>query len=338
MFLETQTPILDKNDRLEMYIVGYENAGESIILSIKNKFVGVVDCFKTDEYFKTEEILRGLEVNHFDFLCWSHTDEDHTKGLSELLPLVTNQTHFIQPSGITFKEVRGLSKSTKEHKNECEQIFDFLEKNKPKCLQVHANEYTSFSYTFNVSGSPNPLNISIESFSPIGEVSKRFSKRSIKDVLTRRDQTRDKPNYHSVGLKIIIQHTSSPITICLTGDLDNYTIRRMHPMAAKKHFTNNVILKIPHHGSIHSNLLIEQSHVRSFDHAVCTSYKTSNLPNRNLLSSYKNTYHDGTVSTTCENNTQEGFGIIKYSMPLIDFNRENITVDYFGDAGEFTTP
>ncbi|NMH67931.1 hypothetical protein HF072_03925 [Bacillus sp. RO3] len=335
MFQESKTPILDKNDQLEVYVVGYENAGESIIISIKNKFVGVIDCYKTDRFFQTVEILNSLEVTHFDFICWSHTDEDHTKGLSELLGNVKSSTHFIQPSGITFKEIKGETKTAKEHKSECEHIFTFLEENKVKCQQVHANEFTSLSYSFNVSGSSEPLTITIESFAPIGEISKRFSKRSIMDILSRKEKTRDKPNYHSVGLKIIVKHTAIPITICLTSDLDNYTIRRMHPMALKKNFTDNVIFKIPHHGSLNSNLLLENNLIHTFEHAVSTSYKISNLPNRKLLSDYKNIYQNGTLSTTCEKNNQEEFGIVKYNMPLINFDRNSITVDYFGDAGEF---
>ena len=51
---------ITEDDILQLYIVGYENKGESIILSIGNKFLGVIDCFKVGDKFKTKSIIKEM--------------------------------------------------------------------------------------------------------------------------------------------------------------------------------------------------------------------------------------------------------------------------------------
>lgn len=35
-----------QDDKIELYVIGYEAMGESIIFNIAGKFLGVIDCYK----------------------------------------------------------------------------------------------------------------------------------------------------------------------------------------------------------------------------------------------------------------------------------------------------
>jgi ribonuclease BN (tRNA processing enzyme) len=98
---------ISKKQTIDVHVIGYKTAGESIIVNIGNKFAGIIDCYRTKQYFITMDILKDLRIKKLNFICWTHTDEDHTRGLPDILlsPYVGKKTAFILPDGISSKEV-----------------------------------------------------------------------------------------------------------------------------------------------------------------------------------------------------------------------------------------
>ena len=66
--IEKDDIVISKGDHLHLHIIGYPNQGESIVINIGNKFVGVIDCFKNSDCFKTKEIVEsyGGKIDLYD--------------------------------------------------------------------------------------------------------------------------------------------------------------------------------------------------------------------------------------------------------------------------------
>lgn len=315
------------NDELSVYIVGYETAGESIIINLGDKFFALIDCFKTAEHFKTLDILKEIGVDSLDLICWTHTDEDHTLGLSSIIEEYVDyeKTLFITPEGFQPKDIfhKYESKFHKEYK----EIFELAEKNIHLANHHSANNGFSRTFLYKFSGSEVPLRIEIKGYTPLSFVVKEFSLKFVEEYFSLGEKGRSRPNYFSITLKITVTHPDiAPISICLTSDLDNYIIKRMKTADASECFGDNLIMKIPHHGSRNSSELI--NFVSSLGYAATTTYKNSRLPKDEILREYKQ--KKSLVSHTGVNTGK--YGIIKYNITLKKHAINNINVEHIGTA------
>lgn len=101
---------VEKQLTIETYIIGYKNEGEAILFFIRAdggiSFSGLVDCFQTDDIHKVKEILERNGIQSLDFLCWTHPDLDHSKGLKEMVEDYTSSKTCIWiPEGVDVKEI-----------------------------------------------------------------------------------------------------------------------------------------------------------------------------------------------------------------------------------------
>ena len=82
---------------LSIYLVGYKNIGESIVVLFHDAgkeekepvFSFVVDSYKKDDLFLTKKILDDNEVKGLDIVCWTHPHRDHTPGIDEIVVTLT---------------------------------------------------------------------------------------------------------------------------------------------------------------------------------------------------------------------------------------------------------
>ncbi|WP_291628078.1 hypothetical protein [Clostridium sp.] len=335
---------ITKDDYLNVYIIGYENQGESIIISIGDKFIGVIDCYKVNNLFETKRILKEYGVP-LDFVCWTHVDWDHTYGLSELREFINNSTAFIIPEGYTATEVRSMFLDSNNYKHkEYKKIYDTLDDISPDNF-ISANNNTEI-YNFKFKYEEAEYDFLMKSFAPLSKIVRSLGSKNLKDTIlglkSKDDFGREWyegynrfNNLFSVGLEITLKLKFEDIRVCLTGDLDNETIDNMNPKAINRIFTRNTILKIPHHGSNNANKLIDFNYDKSiaFDYAVSTSFKSAGLPNSSILEKY-NRY--GNVYRTDKENCNK-YGIVKYTYPIVNFqNKKDLPkeLELFGDAGK----
>lgn len=81
------------NLNLSIYLIGYKNVGESIIVLFNDEqktdesavFSIVVDCYKNDNLFLTQKILDDNGVKGVDMVCWTHPHRDHTPGIDAIV-------------------------------------------------------------------------------------------------------------------------------------------------------------------------------------------------------------------------------------------------------------
>lgn len=336
---------IDEHSRVELYVIGYKSMGESLILNIANQFYGVIDCYKKEGLFLTDQILRQLEVDtkKLDFICWTHADEDHSKGLSELFePFVSKEkTMFILPAGVSDREVRDYLISSPNE--EYGQIFEFMETHIDP-LEIRPASQENQFFQFNLlerldgkRGRPKTYTCRIKSFAPLYYLIRQLQLNAFDQVVNRGpDKLHQNRNFYSVGLKIeITSHNTEPLSICLAGDVDNETIRMYKDAYNKSIFDNNVVLKIPHHCSNNSDDLIRKGWVTSFKYAVTTSYKRgrSNLPDEMLLGEYQIRARScgGEVSSTAHDSGHE-YGVVKYSIPIVSQSRFEMSSEHSAGA------
>lgn len=82
-----QTPKAEEDDnQLEVHVIG-ANKGESIVVRLPSGSWGAVDCYTSslDKDSPTDEFLKSRGATQLEFLCLTHPDEDHYKGMSVLV-------------------------------------------------------------------------------------------------------------------------------------------------------------------------------------------------------------------------------------------------------------
>lgn len=343
--IECDDIVIELGDELILNVIGYKDQGESIILTIgNNKFVGVIDCYKTSDTFITKDILERLDVKRLDFLCWTHVDWDHTRGFSELTKYVKENTAIILPEGINSRLINSIcAENTSYYKEEYDKIFKMFE-NVNQEFRLKVNQSSNI-FNFNLISSVDNIRykFSVQSFAPISGIINECEKNIISefyDSISIHDNNKSleqtwhiKPNklnnLYSVGLKIILESKDTRISICLTGDLDNLTISKMTERKRNTIFGVNTIFKIPHHGSDSASELFKPGCIETFGYGVTTAYKNT-LPNSKMLQKY---------SLKCDklsriNCNDDNHGIITYKINFEDLNTVNVIHE--NSAGEYT--
>lgn len=339
--IEREDIFIDDRDKVEIYVVGYQKRGESIIISIGDKFIGVIDCYRKKDLFLTKKILQ-CKKRKIDFLCWTHSDWDHTYGLSELNEFFDEHTHFIVPSGFQAKEFRFFLENDESRGwqyKEYSQILNMFDN--VDYENYHTANQDSYYYSFSLKkkGSGNDSDIydvKIYAFSPVSKKIKDYNCNHIQSVYDKdkhwyKNMNADN-NLFSVGLMIEINNKKITNKICLTGDLTNETILAMKPQTREKLFLRNTFLKIPHHGSENSNEIFnfDKEKKMRFNYSACTSFKGRDvtLPLDEMIEEYKKC---GIVYKTNAKNSYK-YGIIKYEIPII--GDDDIKVTAKGDAAK----
>jgi len=110
-------PILVKGCKVffEVNLIGYKNAGESIVLFVKDEsnqplWCGVIDCYEYKNHNKTKLLLLengyGNKKN-IDFICISHPDLDHIKSISSIIEnFCSEKTMFLLPNFFDSKVIQ----------------------------------------------------------------------------------------------------------------------------------------------------------------------------------------------------------------------------------------
>lgn len=328
--IERDDIYIDQADHLHLHVIGYKNEGESIVFHIGNKFLGVIDCYKDNDCFKTKEIIEQYG-GRVDFVCWTHSDWDHTKGLSELEPYFYDETAVIVPQGIQAKEWREIvlekNKNCAYQKEEYEKIYAMLERTK-EYLYLSVNESTQL-YRFNLKHKSEIMEFSMNSFAPMGKIIHDLQGKYIAGAMGSNQQREElfkklnqDNNLFSVCLQINLGLGSESLCILLTGDLDNRVIQKMNPKSIEKIFSRANVIKIPHHGSSTSDEIVTYNYPKGikFDYAITTSYKNK-LPEDKILRQYNNL---GTVINVNQQKEKDAFGIAEYEIPLLN-HHENLS-------------
>lgn len=289
--------IVENSLSIEINVIGYKTQGESIVLFIRVDsnivFSAVIDSYSYKNINKTMEILKNNKVKQINYLCWTHPDEDHSKGLNEIIKKYVNSNTLINiPENIEVSDYNCSSETVK--------IFDLLKDNLKLSKKNRYRVYTVSDFkdilvyekNLKINYHEKEYVIEIKSIAPNSNL--------IREEL--RLDTFNK-NKHSIALLFYFGN----LIFLFGGDMENSTIRQFNKTKIPASFD---FIKIPHHGSDSSTALLD--FIEKVNISCTTSYikGCSNNPNKCVMKRYKDISEH--VYSTCniDNGYKGDFGII----------------------------
>lgn len=298
---------------VQVYLIGYQTQGESILFLIKEKdivvFSALIDSYELDGVNKSIEILKSAGVTNLDFICWSHPDEDHTVGMLRVLQEFCNRTCFLSPYG-----VNGKSHDVIEYGTEGKLIMDFIggishlpkrEKHIHYTASVCPLQSSSIMTVTFSDKLGRDIVLSIFAHSPISTQINRYIWTEPKKL---------KKNFFSISLLFNLGGEQ----FLFPSDVENSTIRKMNV----EDFDNVLLLKTPHHTSSSSDSLY--SWFRKIGYKIPLSLTTVNtqygLPDKNVIESNADVFDLLYSTDTSEEESLVKYGCIEYNCKLLKGN------------------
>lgn len=300
-----QVVYFEKNLCIETYIIGYRNEGESILFFVRAdggiSFSGLVDCFRLDDVDKVNDILEENGVEKLDFICWTHPDLDHSKGLKDIIKnYVSEKTYIWIPEGVDAqeitcsKEVKELFTQLKNCTFDTDAEFNVYSVSDRKDMMC----YNSICFQKGIDGFP----LEIISYAPNSKI---IRKQNYMDKFIKNDRS------------IFFVISLGSVRIFLTGDVEDATIEKIPVNFFEKHIH---IIKIPHHGSDSSGKMLDLGW-QDCDIACSTVYRKghSDLPLPNIMEKYSETTQYLLCTGKIDKNKEtEKYGLIKIVTDVIE--------------------
>jgi hypothetical protein len=284
---------------LEVFVIGYPDKGESQIILIKDTstsrciFSCVIDCYRYKNINTTIDILKANNIELLDIFIWTHTDEDHSLGISDLVAtFCSNKTKFILP-----EFVYGNKNDLINYNAEIQGSFDLINSHntwKNLCVSsiavVPLGNSTIFELYYIDIQTNFELKFVILAVAPCSPMLRlRWGAGRI-----------GKKNDFSIATIFKI----GEINLFFGGDIEDNTIQHI----ADYHFENLSYIKTPHHTSTTSTYLVDKlvnNSVDAIPSAVSTIYKIHNLPHVDVVEKYKKVVSNFYSTGIGENN--DGF-------------------------------
>lgn len=302
--MNSKIPYLVKNSlEIEVYVIGYKTMGESIILFIKLDskivFSVVIDSYKYNGVNKTIELLKENNVDRIDYLCWSHPDDDHSRGMVDIICNFVDENTLINiPAKIDINK-ENCSQSTKEVFKELQE--NVKTRNKYKVYEISdIMDILGYEELFQINHNDIVYPLIMKVIAPNSNLSWQ-----------EHNNGQFHKNLHSIAFVLYFGKN----TFLFTGDIENLVIQNIPP----RHIPPAInFLKIPHHGSKSSTSLLE--YLRKVNVSCVTAYKRgkSNNPEIEVIDQY-NRVSDKVFSTYDieEKNNDEDFGIVKITYDIL---------------------
>lgn len=311
--------LVKDNLEVEVYVIGYKAIGESIILFVKMDhviiFSAVIDSYQYNRENRTIDILKENNIDKINYLCWTHPDDDHSKGMIDIIYNFVDENTLINiPAKIDINKEK-CSKSTREIFKELQQ--NIRTRDKYKVFEV--------SNIMNILGYEDPLKI----YYNLYEYNLEIKALAPNSNISWHEQNRNQfyKNLHSIAFILSFGEKN----FLFTGDIEDVVIKSI----PSRHFPEKIdLLKIPHHGSKSSTKLLE--YLRDVDIACVTAYKVgkSNNPEIEVVDRYnKISKHVFSTYDIEEKNNDENFGIVKINFDIL---KNTYNQNFYGNGCEIS--
>lgn len=317
-----------RNLIIKVYVIGYPNKGESICVffldaGYDNKVLYsiVIDCFKYKGINKTIEILEqwgiSKDKDKLNMLIWSHPDYDHTFGLDTVIYNCCDEnTQVILPYDLNGKVWNKINYN-KDDKKIVEKILGLTKRRylSHETACVPKNSYVRFDQ-LDFNDLLGVLYADVYAISPHGarinyllETNKEIHKNDL-----------------STGICIDVGNEYKYRFVFLS-DMENEDIKQLY----SKSYEDPVFIKIPHHTSSTSDKYLDLiSCLDEKPYIACTTiYKSQKLPEKNLLTEYRNHVQQADCTGFSKNKNQN-YGYVEYTFDF--YNENTIKVNHEGHA------
>ncbi len=305
-----------RNLSLRIKVIGYKNQGESIVFEVVDtstgqiQYLGCVDSYEVDNTNITFDYINSRAPKKLDLLCWTHPDDDHSKGLIKIFNgCKSDNTLILMPATMDEKLNQSLNLSDSHR-----QIYDLFDNHNEKNLgtligiSVRLEEKVE-EITFQDMGGNN-VSFIIRAIAPNGGIIRdwrRTKKERVKNIL-------------SVGLLLEL----GKYKFLLGGDMVDDSIEQIYA----PHLRDPLWIKLPHHGSDSSLLLADRISFDSKNHFACTTaFPSRGLPMDKVLDTYM---AKGCTRIDSTHHTNHSHGILDYDFRL--FSNQTVRLSHIGNA------
>jgi len=302
---------------LRVFIVGYSEQGESIVLLIIDNgnntviYSAVIDCFEYNDINKSIEILSKYKVNKLNLLCWTHPDEDHSVGMMDIINgYCDSGTKILLPEGLNGDEGN---------------IADFTDKIKGIIKNINTfNKARNYNVT-RVNVAKNFYNLVDELSFKDGIIREAipievFALSPFSSICSRREASKNKFTINDLSIALLFK--IDEFRLFFAGDIEDQSIRLLRKVCLRPKFE---VFKTPHHTSKSStNMINHLDHNLMFTCSTVYKKGSVNLPVDEVVSDYlKHTDFFHCTGTKMEDNDSD-YGVIEYVFDLYEKTSECI--------------
>lgn len=299
------------NIYIEIYTIGFPVEGESILTVLKDKdkilLSFLIDSYKNGDVVPVLEIAKNIQLNQLDYFFWTHPDHDHSFGIEDVLIKLDKayQTRIILPYG--FNKDLSFAQSARSS-------IEYINKHYNSKQKYHN---VSLLGVDDLCALPT-WSINFKEQCSEYELPCRFTILAPHSSLIQRLEFTDSPSFNDISLVLSMSWNS--YTFLYTGDISNRGISIIQGNhRCESHLKNILYVKIPHHGSKSSNNLINYLSFLETgeERAVSTLNRSNNIPNDDVLQSYKDRIISSNVIVVGDKSVKAEICCLKYK--LTDF-------------------
>lgn len=265
---------------LHIHTIGYPKGGETIVTVLckggKVCLTTITDCFLnvSRHYSHIASVLKDYGKPHVDAFIWTHPDEDHTKGLIDVLnEFDSKHSSEVFLPFINMSEWGFLCR-------EADEVLQFLKNNytgngfRRQYHPLVADEDIAPAYiTLHVveTSSGNELNLNFRCLLPYGP------------YVMERANKKEKFTVNNLSLFYTIEMNG--YRYLFTGDLEEDNVPLLHG----DYLNNARFVKIPHHGSDRVKDFVGKLIQVGTKHSIgaCTTFNKYEDPKETVLKSYR---------------------------------------------------
>lgn len=295
-----------ENLRVKIFVIGYPHQGESIVVLLMDCdtiiYSCVIDSFRNGSHNETIAILRQMNVDKLDTLCWSHPDYDHSLGIDTIIKEFCDENTiilvpmFVDGKSNDFIEFNAIDKPI------IDNIVEVNRRSKSTFVYVGTCKYgRNEIVSLMLSDYPENVPFQIHALSPS---TPRLNFKKFDNKKLKKNE-----------LSIVLCLTLADNKFLFCSDIEKEYIEHLNVDCLQY----PIFLKIPHHSSSTSQRLLD---LISFDkeqsYACSTKFKDK-LPDMNILNQYveKCTLVHYTASAP-----EEIFGSVEYTYVPFSVNED----------------
>ncbi len=261
----------------------------------------MVDCYRSKDVDIVNSILQKNCVDKLNFICWTHPDLDHSKGLKNMIEQYSSaETNIWIPEGVDAKEIN-CSEEVKDLFAYLKQCAKSME-SELNVYSVSDKKYLTYYDSLCFQKGIDTFPLKLVSYTPNSKI---MRKQNYLDKFIENDRS------------IFFVLCLGQVRIWLTGDIEDATIERI----PKEFFAEHIhILKIPHHGSGTSTKIMELGW-EDCDIACSTVYRKgrSHLPDDKVMDQYKILAEDLYCTGNKDGHKEkQEYGIVKVETNVLD--------------------
>ena len=294
----------------------------------------VIDSCEEDLDILTKKVINEYGIKNFDIICWTHPHDDHSYGMLKLLQEYSNKhTKIVIPSE--------LGRIAKCMTKDCKKIYDYTEL-KTLRRQTYNGEVVGVSKNNRVTKKffegKKKIKFIIKALAPITH--------RVKTEELNCKYDKNLTCYHQFNeFSVVLFIRLGQFRFLFTADVTNGTIKkfRLSDNNEYRQFKNILFLKIPHHGSLKSNALLNKFNTATCENMICvtTAFQIGNvmLPNKGILDAYAKLGNVYCTSGLYSRNKTYGIvkSIFKFGYDGEKLNIEDIECKTEGDACKYET-